>query len=43
MEEKIEIMNLLQSKQVFEHELQSLSYGSVVIRDNKSNKYIFVH
>lgn len=43
MEEKIEIMNLLQSKQVFKHELQSLSYGSVEIRENNSNKYIYVH
>ena len=43
MEEKIEIMNLLQSKQVLEHELQSLIYGSVEIRENKSNKYIYVH
>ena len=43
MEEKIEIMNLLQSKQVLEHELQLLIYGSVEIRENKSNKYIYVH
>lgn len=43
MEEKIEIMNLLQSKQVLEHELQSLAYGSVEIRENDSNKYIYVH
>ena len=43
MEEKIEIMNLLQSKQFLEHELQSLAYGSVEIRENKSNKYIYVH
>ncbi len=43
MEEKIEIMNLLQSKQVLEHELQSLVYGSVEIRENDSNKYIYVH
>ena len=43
MEEKIEIMNLLQSKQVLEHELQSLTYGSVEIRENESNKYIYVH
>ena len=43
MEEKIEIMNLLQSKQVLEHELQSLAYGSVEIRENNSNKYIYVH
>ena len=43
MEEKIEIMNLLQSKQVIEHELQSLAYGAVEIRENNSNKYIYVH
>lgn len=43
MEEKIEIMNLLQSKQVLEHELQRLVYGSVEIRENNSNKYIYVH
>ena len=43
MEEKIEIINLLQSKQVLEHELQSLAYGSVEIRENNSNKYIYVH
>lgn len=43
MEEKIEIMNLLQSKQVLEHELQSLSYGAVEIRENGTNKYIYVH
>ena len=43
MEEKIEIMNLLQNKQLLEHELQSLTYGSVEIRKNDSNKYIYVH
>ena len=43
MEEKIEIMNLLQNKQLLEHELQSLVYGSVEIRENDSNKYIYVH
>lgn len=43
MEEKIEIMNLLQNKQILEHELQSLAYGSVEIRENNSNKYIYVH
>lgn len=43
MEEKIEIMNLLQSKQIIEHELQLLAYGSVEIRENDSNKYIYVH
>jgi len=43
MEEKIEIMNLLQSKQVLENQLQELSYGSVEIRESNSNKYIYVH
>lgn len=43
MEEKIEIMNLLQNKQILEHELQSLTYGSIEIRENNSNKYIYVH
>jgi len=43
MEEKIEIMNLLQSKQIIEHELNSLLYGAVEIRENNSNKYIYVH
>ena len=43
MEEKIEIMNLLQSKQALENELQSLAYGSIEIRENDSNKYIYVH
>lgn len=43
MEEKIEIMNLLQNRQVLEHELNSLSYGSVEIRENNNNKYIYVH
>lgn len=43
MEEKIEIMNLLQSRQVLEHELNSLAYGAVEIRENNSNKYIYVH
>lgn len=43
MEEKIEIMNLLQNKQALEQELQLLAYGSVEIRENNSNKYIYVH
>ena len=43
MEEKMEIMNYLQNKQLLEHELQSLAYGSVEIRENNSNKYIYVH
>ena len=43
MEEKLEIMNLLQNKQLLENELQSLTYGSVEIREKDSNKYIYVH
>ena len=43
MEEKIEIITLLQNKQVLEHELQSLIYGSIEIREKNSNKYIYVH
>lgn len=43
MEKKIEIMSLLQSKELLEHELKSLAYGSVEIRENNSKKYIYVH
>ena len=43
MEEKNEIINLLQNKQNLENELQTLAYGAVEIRENKYNKYIYVH
>lgn len=43
MEEKYEIMELLQNKQVLEHILSSLIYGAVEIRENDSKKYIYVH
>ena len=43
MEDKIEIMELLQNKQVLEQELNSLSYGAIEIREADSNKYIYVH
>jgi len=43
MEEKFEIINLLQNKQSLEQELQSLAYGAVEIRENNANKYIYVH
>ena len=43
MEEKIEIMNLLQNKQVLQHQLNSLIYGAVEIRDANNTKYIYVH
>ncbi len=43
MEENMDIMRLLQNKQLLEHELQLLTYGSVEIREKDSNKYIYVH
>ena len=43
MEEKIKIKNLLVARQHLENELHSLIYGAVEIRENKSNKYIYVH
>lgn len=43
MEDKIETINLLQSKQMLERELNSLEYGAIEIRQNDSNKYIYVH
>ena len=43
MEEKIEIMNLLQEKQSLEENLETLVYGAVEIRENDANKYIYVH
>lgn len=43
MEEKFEIMDLLQTKQSLELKLNSLIYGSVEIREADSNKYIYVH
>ena len=43
MEERMEIISLLQNKQLLEKELESLAYGSVEIRENNSKKYIYVH
>ena len=43
MDEKYEIMNLLQSKQTLTKELNDLIYGAVEIRKKNSNKYIYVH
>lgn len=43
MEEKIEIMTLLQSKQILQHQLNSLIYGAVEIREANNTKYIYVH
>ena len=39
----MEIMNFLQNKQLLKQELQLLVYGSIEIRENDSNKYIYVH
>lgn len=43
MEEKIEIMNFLEKKQILEHKLKALIYGAVEIRKSETNKYIYVH
>ena len=43
MEEKFEIISLLQYKHSLEEKLNSLIYGSVEIRTSESNKYIYVH
>lgn len=43
MEENIEIIRLLQNKQLIENELHAIAYGSIEIRENDSNKYIYVH
>jgi len=43
LDEKYEIMELLQNKQVLEHRLSTLTYGAVEIRENNSKKYIYVH
>ena len=43
MKEKGEIITLLQTRQTLLHELSTLTYGSVEIRENGSNKYLYVH
>ena len=43
MSDKSEIIALLQNKQLLEHQLESLSYGSVEIRERGPYKYIYVH
>lgn len=43
MEEKFEIIALLQARQTLETELNNLVYGSVEIREVDSKKYIYVH
>ncbi len=43
MDEKFEIMELLQKKQLLEKKLGSIIYGSVEIRKKDDKKYIYVH
>lgn len=43
MKDNFEVMGLLQDKEILETELNNLIYGSVEIRKNESNKYIYVH
>jgi len=43
MEDKIEIITLVGQKQGLEQQLGYLTYGAVEIRENNSNKYIYVH
>ena len=43
MKEKSEIITLLQNREALLHELSSLIYGSIEIRENNSNKYLYIH
>lgn len=43
MKEKSEIIILLQNREALLHELSTLTYGSIEIRENNSNKYLYVH
>ena len=43
MEEKKNIIDLLNNKQILMHNLNSLIYGAIEIRETNSNKYIYVH
>lgn len=43
MEEKYEIMSLLQSKQTLIKKLNDLIYGSIEIREKDTYRYIYVH
>ena len=43
MEKKIEIISLIQNKQLLEQELNSLAYGTTEIREKNSNRYLYVH
>lgn len=43
MDEKFEIIEILQKKQVLEQKLSSLIYGAVEVREKDEKKYIYVH
>lgn len=43
MEEKNEIIYLIEKKQGIMHELNTIIYGTPEVRENNSNKYIYVH
>lgn len=43
MEEKFEIMSLIQTKQLLEQQLKNLIYGSIEVRSSNSKEYIYVH
>ena len=43
MNEKFEIMELLQKKQLLEQKLSSLIYGAVEVREKDEMKYMYVH
>ncbi len=43
MDDKIEIMTLLQNKKILQEKLDLLAYGAVEVRQTEKNKYIYVH
>lgn len=43
MENNYEVINLVNTKKQLEQKLNSMPYGSIEIRENDSNKYIYVH
>ena len=43
MEKKVEIISLIQNKQLLEQELNLLAYGTTEIREKNSNRYLYVH
>ena len=43
MDNQIKILDLLNQKQIKQHELENMIYGSVEIREKDNNKYIYTH